>query len=287
MICDRVNLTFPESVSTGLLSDIGLVLNAAGATSATDSLWRHCDGGTVFLEHKRGFTVMQVSGALLGTLRKCGLYDDFFLPFVGVPHRITRLDIAHDVARDSPALLKRLYSKARSGSVGLTRKKLRGHQIRKLFSPGLDGRDTGTVYLGSPTAEVKARIYDKAFERYCKAGIEPIGPLTRYELTITNKGGASLSDVFSPSAAFWHYMGDVLRRPANAPDWSPSDSGFDLPKRSSLLPYEILSRKVADSAEIGNLLSLASDCGPMGLETLIRKIRERHSRDHGGECLAG
>ena len=287
MICDFVGLSVPETVASDVLAEVSLVLNAIGCLQVNDLLWRDSSGGTFRYEARRGFSTFGASGAMLGALRERGLYNDFFLPFVGVPHRITRLDIAHDVARDSPALLKRLYSKARSGSVGLTRKKLRGHQIRKLFSPGLDGRDTGTVYLGSPTAEVKARIYDKAFERYCKAGIEPIGPLTRYELTITNKGGASLSDVFSPSAAFWHYMGDVLRRPANAPDWSPSDSGFDLPKRSSLLPYEILSRKVADSAEIGNLLSLASDCGPMGLETLIRKIRERHSRDHGGECLAG
>lgn len=275
MICDYVGLSVPETVASGVLAEVSLVLNAISCMQVNDLLWREPSGGTFRYEARRGFSTFGASGAMLGALRERGLYNDFFLPFVGTPHRVTRLDIAHDVFRPSPPILRRLYGAASSGDIGLTRKRLNSSQVTKMLSRGFDGVDTGTVYLGRRTAEVRAKVYDKAHERWQKEGIEPTGPVTRYELTITSKSGAALGDVFSPTSAFWHFMGDVLRRPSGIDLWTPSNDDYAIPKRASLLPYEVLSRKVSDSTEIGNLIALAAECGPQGLEAMIRKIRER------------
>lgn len=275
MICDYVRVSVPNTVADTVLGDLALVLNAAGLVAVTDVLWRDGSGGAFKIIPFAKFTLFSWSGSVLQTLRSSGLYESMFTPFVGVPHRVTRLDIAVDVAKPSPPILNRLYRKGVSGLVSLTRKTLQPHNVRRIQSPGLDGRDSGTVYFGGLRAEVTARVYDKAKQLFDTAGIVPAAPCTRFELTITDKSGAGLSDLFSPAAAFWHHMGDLLPRPASAPKWEKSSDTYDIPKRPKLLPYEILSRKVAESPEIGNLLSLASQCGPMGLESLIRKIRDR------------
>jgi len=258
MICDWVNITAPETVANDVMRELQTVLHAVGAIAATDELWNLAGGSGSFMhKRKKNFSIFGVSGQVLDALRSQNLLEDFFVPFVGVPHSVTRIDIAHDIERDSPKELRRIYKKATNGEISLSRKTLRGGQVRRLVSPGTWGDETGTVYLGRPTAEIRARIYDKRQEVFDKHGIELPCPLTRYELTLTSKTGIGLSDVFSPEAAFWNFMGDVLPKPANAPVWETTGAGFDLVATKELLPAELLKRKVGDSLEVGKLLDLA------------------------------
>lgn len=279
MICDWVTLTTPESVSDSVLTDVQKVLHAVGAIAVTDELWQLANNNGSFTHKKRrNFSVFSASGQMLDELRTKDLYSDFFSPFVGTPHSVTRLDIAHDRLVDAPRALRHIYSKARSGKIALTRKKLRLSQVRRLMSPRADGIESGTVYLGRPTAEVRARIYDKRLEILDKTGFDIGHDRTRYELTLTSKTGIGLSDVFSPEAAFWHHMGDVLKRPANAPVWEKTGEGFSLSKPKDYLPTELLKRKIEFSPEVDKLLLLAQDCGPHGVDMLCRLLKEKSLR---------
>lgn len=83
--------------------------------------------------------------------------------------------MALDVASHAPPLLQALYGRAARGEVSLTRKTLDpGRHVFRYIGPGPDGEDTGTVYLGARSAEVKARVYDKRWERIWRATMIPV-----------------------------------------------------------------------------------------------------------------
>jgi len=276
MICDWATVTVPERHSHEVYGELKLLLHAVGALQATEEIWRIGASSTVKVVERNGFTVFGTSGGVLGELRSRDLFDDYLSVFSSVPHRVSRMDIAHDVFSPSHKILKSIYNRANSGSIQLTRKTLNpGPQIRRIMSKGSDGLDTGTVYLGTRKSEVSARIYDKQNEVLSKGGPD-IGPTTRYELTITDKAGASLRDVHQPNAAFWHFMSDVLPPPANAPVWEKGFSGYVIDRKSDLLPAELLAKKVALSSDIRSLLELADEIGPNGFKYLVRQLEARY-----------
>ena len=277
MHCDWANISIPETCERDVLKSITPILHAVGAVAITDEVWKIASGGTFKRNVRNDFSVYGCSGVFLSELRSSGFFTDFFSEFIGVPHRVTKMDIAHDVSAYSPPILNDIYSRAVAGGVSLTRKKIRPNQVRKLFSPGHDGVDTGTVYLGNRTSEVHCKIYDKAHERYCAGAVESFGdPLTRYELSFTSKAGATLDDIFSPEGAFWHYMSDVLTPPDPKPEWVKRAEGYALPKKKVLLPAELLKRKIEFHPEFDSLLRLAHECGPNGFNYLVRLLGTRY-----------
>jgi len=171
-----------------------------------------------------------------------------FLPFLSAigecPHRITQADLALDVVQDAGRVVASFYRKGVAGKVRLTQKWLKGAQVKRIGRAGLaDGKETGTVYLGSRTSDVCARVYDKRDEVLCRAvqahgshqsviDLNDPGPLTRYEVTVGRKVGASLRDVAEPAPLFWKYASGLLRRPAGVPEWKAQAEGF------ALAPYE-------------------------------------------------
>lgn len=275
MHCDYLNVSVPETDSSAVDKKIVRLMCDIGAVAITDELFKIIGGSGGTLKHvtKRGFSFYSASGSLLTSLRSFGLYNDFLSVFSDHPHRVTKIDVAHDLPCSSQPLLDDIYLRANSGEIKLTRKGL--NHVKKQFSVGVDGFDTGTVYLGARTAEVRARVYDKQQERLDKGFPWDDGPTTRFELTATNKVGISLKDAAEPSALFWRFMSDLLPAPANAPEWVPGGIGFVMPGRPDVLPVDLLKRKVSQSPEVQILLDLAADCGPKGLDMLFRLMRQR------------
>lgn len=276
MHVDYLNVTVPEDHSQPVESSLLGVVSAVGATAAYEGLYRLLEGGTFKAASKRGFRLYSASGGFLAALRGYGLMNSYLSSFVGYPHNVSMLHIAHDVPGDSPRELRRVLRQARSSSgVRLTRKKLSpSKQVKSIMSLDDKGRETGTVYLGTRKSEVWAKVYDKRHERLQNAGVETPAT-TRYELSVSGKAGASLRDVDSPEAMFWHFMSEVLDRPEGVADWCPAGEGFSLPSTVSLLPAEALRRQLEDSAALQQWFDLVDRIGPEGYRFFLRLVHER------------
>lgn len=278
VICDYLNITVPTAHADGVLSEIlplFSLLSLTGERFGKVLLHRTEEGGTFRFEDKDRFWMFGASGVALAKLRAAELYPSYLGAFSGVPHRVTRLDLAYDTGAPAPPILSALYNKAHSDSgVKLTRKRVLSRNIRFLKGRDPEGRDSGTLYLGARTAEVRAKVYDKRLERFQKAGELLPHHWTRYELTVTSKAGASLRDAHSPSALFWKYMTEVMgrERPSDVPEWFPCDGGYELPDKVSLLPAELLMRCLERSAEIEQWVTLADQLGPHGRAWLIKQF---------------
>ena len=277
MHCDWVGVTVPDSDSSQVRSSLVDLASTVGAFGVTPELYRFPAGGTMkFREHSRGFVSIGISGSSLAALQLDGLLPTALHIIGSVPHRVTRLDVALDRVSHAPPILSKLLRKARAGDLQLTRKYLSPKNIRfhDAYNHHTPGARTGSLYLGTRAAEVRAIIYDKQNERLDKGFSDP-GPLTRYELTVTGKLGPTLRDVIEPGPMYWRFMRYVLPPPANSPDWEGGADGFSLPEPVSFLPAELLRRKVETSPDIDRLLQIADEIGPHGFELLVSMLRRR------------
>ena len=279
MHVDYLNVTVPETDAPSPERAIRSILAEVGAESVKAGLWKlQGSWGSFKLEPVGKVRRFSASGGVLDAVRAAGLYGTFLAAFQDVPHRVTLMDVAHDVAgADAPSAVMALKERIVSGpGVGLTRKRLRPGQFH--FELGVDHqrRETGTVYLGQRTAEVRARIYDKGHEMRSKGRGDP-GDLLRYELTVTGKVGVSLKDASVPEPLFWHYMRHVLTPPEGVADWVPGGLGYALPPKIALLPAEALRRKVENSTELESWGLLADSLGPQGRVWLLGLLRKRLS----------
>ena len=277
MHCDYLNITVPETDSDTVHGELLEVISTVGASAVYDGLFKLPTGGTFKTEEKRGFTMFGTSGDFLATLRSHGLFPTYLSAFAGLPHNVSQMHIAHDLPIDSPREIRRLYAKVQSDDgLRLTRKKLHpSSQVKKLTSPGGDGRETGTIYLGTRRAEVWAKVYDKQLERKQRAN-QDIPTTTRYELSVSGKAGASLRDAQDPEAIFWHFMSEVLPAPPDAPEWVKGGLGYSLPSKIALLPAEALKRLLENSAQLQQMFDLSERIGPHGYDYLLRQINERY-----------
>lgn len=275
MHCDFLNVSVPESDSFSVRRSLLDAIGSLGSTSVTEDLHR-LGGGTIKITEGRGFSVFGVSGMVLEYLRLCGELSRLLHIFGSAPHRVTRLDVAHDVPVFAPPVLQRILRKARSGSLSLTRKSLRPSSVRFIDNHNHyeAGFRTGTVYLGTRSAKAYARVYDKRNERLDRGFPDP-GNMLRYELTVTGKLSPTLRDVVEPSPMFWNFMSEVLPPPANAPEWSGNADGFAIDAPVPLLPSEIMRRKLEGSADVVQLLELAHRLGPHGLDLLVNMLKRQ------------
>jgi len=243
-----------------------------------EALYLSPDGGNMKTGFRGGVFWVQVTGGVLASLRGLRLLDSYLMAFGIRPHRVTRLDAALDLPLESPPVLSRLYDQAKAGSVSLSRKRLGLGQLHKILEPALyGGPDTGTVYLGRSTAEVRLKVYDKRQERLKRTGVDIGSPLTRFEVTVTGKMGASLRDASSPQSLFYHFISpSVLSAPPGVPPWVPYVGGYEV-ARADTVPYQALKRRVESSRELGRLVALANDCGPHGLDLLVSLLRRYHA----------
>ena len=224
---------------------------------------------------RAGVVWVQATGGILSSLRTVRLLNNYLMVFGSRPHRVTRLDVTLDLPFDTPPILTQLYESAKKGDLHLTRKTVDRRNVTLFIEPSLyGGDDTGTIYLGAKTAEVRLKVYDKRQEVLKHTGNDLGHVQTRYECTVTNKMGPSLRDVAEPAPIFYHYMSpDILTKPIAVGAWSSYEGGYDLPKRSAL-PYQTLKRRIESSPELARLVKIANECGPSGLDILIFQIRK-------------
>lgn len=291
VITDYLNTSHPLGSFPFVRDAVMPILEEAGATHRTPEILDCGMGGTIKIAAAMRVGVVSVSGAALAHLRALNLYGEYLAALAQEAHSVTILHAALDRRVDAPAHVQRLYRAAKRGQVKLSRKSLDPlRDIESWIKPGLaDGRDTGTVYLGPPTARIRAAVYDKRNERL-RAGAPDPGPLLRHELR-TKKVGATLRDAFDPTALFWHYMApELLRRPAGVADWSPHAEGYDLPPKREYTPQERMQRIIDNSIDLPLLFDLATSLNPdpaHALDQVFVWIRQRYSRHLQGAAMLG
>lgn len=265
---DWVSVSCPVDLAPLVFDALRPVVSDVPGVSAlsTGHGWAFPFGGLIQARTRSSskVTVISASGAALAALRSAGVWVDYLRVLASDVHRLTRLDVALDVLIDAPPLLERLYRRAAAGDLALSRKSLDpARHLSRYLAPGPTGMDTGTVYLGARTAEVRAVVYDKRKERLVKGFADP-GPWLRVELVVTAAMGVSLKDAFAPAPVFWHFLASALEgivvRPVDVPAWVPGGEsvGFSLPPRSVVDPVRRLVRRLERSQELRDLCGLAS-----------------------------
>lgn len=279
VFCDFLSVTFDRADWDQVRQAMSPALDSIGAQVEMDSddctLWRSGEG-TIRAKRYRQVMSVGASGTMLAALRFAGAFAAYLSALGSVPHRVTRLDASKDIVTPTAPVIASLVDRA-SGEDGirLTRKRVTASDVTRLVSRQPDGSDSGTVYLGGPSAEVRACIYDKRLERM-KNGLCDVGPLTRYELRLKSQVGATLRDAYEPERLFWNFMApDILPRPDSVGEWIPHAGGFaiDWPEMPS--PLARLQRRVETSDEVAALLRLADDVGPYGFQMLVAAIERR------------
>jgi hypothetical protein len=277
VICDGFRLTLPNTAGEDLARELLPLWDTLGL--ADDGGGRFRRGGSGGVLFKRGavggVTVFSFTGALCADLRKWGMLGDLVAPCAGYPRRQTRTDVALDLSVRAAPVLGALYDTARRGVLSLSAKRIPGDKVRRIVGVGIDGEDTGTVYLGDrATSRVYAAVYDKRQERIDRGHGDP-GPLLRVEVRVGDVA-AGLGDVVSPQALFFHYAAPALiSRPADVPAWVAHGEGFALPPRREYSPEERLRRFVEESADIGRALDLAAAIQPGGEAQLLGLLQTR------------
>ena len=238
---------------------------------ATTIRYRGPNDGLVSVRRVGSVSVASASGLALLHLRE-SLALDQYLHTVGTnAHRVTRIDVALDVACDAAPVLRAVAAKARAGHLFITDRAVRPADVTTYEALGERGELTGTVYLAPPTAEVRPKLYDKEHEQLVKWG-RVIPPTLRIEITCRSKVRATLRDAAVPRDLFYHYAAPgLLSAPADARPWSPHAEGFVLPPPNVLDPALLLERRCDRSADLLALVRLAS-AYPRGLRDLHARI---------------
>ena len=286
--CDYVSCTTPREHYPEVSASLLELLRAAGGHAEQDGLLRLGERGTFKHQVKYGVGVYSLSGDALAELRRSRAVFDWlgeWLTIIGAySHRVTRLDAAVDIPAEASAVVGRFYQRARRGRVQITRKSFRPQEVKRWFGPAVvDGRETGTVYLGARgKRDVTVRVYDKRNEVLQRVvddhgpltpellALNDPGPLVRYELEFGRKVEKTLRDVYEPAKLFWHYARESLLpglEPADVGSWEPHAVGFSVP-RSESLPAEQLRLLLDTSKDIQRAVVLADRCGLNGRDLL-------------------
>lgn len=275
--CDGFTVTVPKDNREEAFESIRGVIDDLGCSLVNEGCYRSPEGATFLYGNRGSVAWFQAKGRFVAALRARKLLNEFLASFSLTPHRVSSCDLTVDEYVDSPAdRVGDVYDLAHAGNISFSRKALKHSQISKVMGPTLyddTGKDTGTVYLGLRSAEVRGRVYDKTQER-AKEG-ECIGLTVRHEMTVTGKMGVTLRDIAEPESCFYHFWPEVLlSRPKGVPDWSPTEGGYHV-ERVDRLPTQRLKLRVSQSSDLGELIALAQSCGPEGIRLLHRLIDER------------
>lgn len=274
---DWLNVTTPYDQSGGVRE---AVLDACGhswvderqAQPGTYDMYGRA--GTMFIRRRGQVMVIGFSGGTIASMRTLGVWSDVLTALGDYPHKVTLIDAAYDVPVHAPPVLSDVYERFKTSGVKFTG---RAVGVSKTgWKVGRFGDETGTIYVGTRKAEVRARVYDKQQQLYDTESLI-VDSLLRYELTVTNKAAAvSLKDAWDPTALFWHFMGGrLLDRPVGVPEWVPGGIGFDLPKREPLSALEKLQRFLRDNSNWQRQIELMRACGDYGLSIVVHDAERK------------
>jgi hypothetical protein len=275
VFADRMQVTMDRMAYRGMRDLLSPILNSLGASVCYDrpeseeGLWK-IEGGGTFKAAPYGQVVgLGASGQFLSALRAGGTLGEWLHTLGTEPHKVTVLDATQDYPEDAPPVVQALYKRATtSPGIQLSRKRVRLTDVSKMFSQREDGRESGTVYVGSRQANTRLKVYDKQHERFYH-GVDA-SPGVRFELTL-KAGNLTLADVYNPTAVYWHYMSDVLPVPEGVTPWVAGAMGYNLPRRPVLSDLDQLRRRLMYSADIAAVVKLA-DRLPGGRATLLGEL---------------
>lgn len=278
VICDALTVTTPVDLGPSLqasLTDIALRLPEAVLDPQGVRVGRH---GLVRFAERHGVLVASASGTVMASLRAADLLADYVAAVAEVvTYKVSHLDLAQDRVADCAALLPRIYRRYKAKGAGLTRKRIPPADVTKMFSPGIDGRDTGTVFLGHRKRhETTAIFYDREHDAIRKGKPNP-GKLLRLEIR-TGRPGMSLRDVMQPEPLFYDLASpDLVRKPDQVPSWEPYGEGFSL-TRDKPDPLTALARLVDCSPDLTRMLDQAALLPGEGYDVLLAMVRSRSKR---------
>lgn len=286
IIADYATVTVPVGAGPDLrdaLTDVCLRTEE----SQTDPLGvRVGRFGLLRFQEQHGVMIASASGFMLAALRAANLLHEYCsaIDWCG-PHRVTQIHAAKDVETDAPAELQRLYGLLRIAGIKLTRKRIQPRQVKSIFSPGEDGRDTGSIMCGHRARhETTMCIYDRANDARDKGKPDP-GPLLRYELR-TGVDGLTLRDIVVPAPLFYHFAAALFPRPDDVPPWQPHGEGFVM-HREAVEDQVKLRRLVERSTDLGRMIDLAESLPGEGLDVLLHLVRRRAKVRHNTRAFGG
>ena len=230
------------------------------------------DGAVVVFGKRAGVGYVSFPGQCLTALRAENLYGNLLAVLMCRPHRVTRLDATLDLSGVAvEPFCRALYARGRSGAVRLTRKAVQPSACSFFESVAPDNTSSCTVYLGH-RRQTRITVYDKARERWIKAGIPPEGELMRIEAQCRSEIRMTLADAFEPSALFWHLAApDVYAAPAGVPSWKPHGDGFAMDKVPTPLPAARAKRLCSVSEDLALLGRIAADMGEADGLALVKR----------------
>lgn len=215
--------------------------------------------GTLKFGRRGKVATISASGAILRLLRERGLYSEYLAAIGAFPHRVTMLHATADfLVADVPAAVQAVKAAAYAGDLVLTRKRILPSQCQHVFGVDVDGKETGTVYLGQrKNADVWAKVYDKRHERLSRGYADP-GSLVRVEVAAMSAVGATLRDASDPTDLFWHFAGrSLVEAPADFAGWEPHGEGYVLGERRERTLFERFENLIAGSLDIRRLAEMA------------------------------
>lgn len=227
-----------------------------------------------------GLIRVSLSGVCLEYLRFKNKFDDALGFFSEHAHRITRLDSAVDFNVVGFKRINDLRKKHHT-TCPLSSRALR---TKCILSRGLDGRSTGTFYVGhNSKANHTARCYDKRHQIWETTGVDIGFNAFRYEIVSRfkrDRAGASLRDVHDPSSLFYHYASpSLLRKPKGVPDWvGLSDSPFSILRPEAALPAAKIKTLVNHNYVFESIYKLSQQAGSGGVDFVLSTIRKEFAR---------
>lgn len=290
---DYLNVTLPWDHADELRASLVPLLEALGAFEESQpGEFRFYDvridkgklvpvpDGVLKLKRRGRVLLVSASGAVLRRLRDRGMFPEYLSVLATYPHRVSMLHATADyLVASPPDVIGQVKLAASSGDLALTRKKLLPAQCNYLLGSDIDGRETGTAYLGQrANADVWAKVYDKRHERLSRGYADP-GSLVRVEVAIQSDVGATLRDALEPGDLFFHFAGrTMVEVPVEFSGWSPHGEGYVLGERRERTLFERMESLIENSLDIVKLGSIAIALyGEKAADVIGRKVVQRAS----------
>lgn len=215
--------------------------------------------GSVKFGRRGKVATVSTSGGVLRLLRDHSLFDSYLAAIGSFPHRVTMLHATADfLCSDVPSAINAVKDAAYAGELALTRKKILPKHCKHVFNLDVDGKETGTVYLGQKdNADVWAKVYDKRNERLSRGFAEP-GSLARVEVACMSDVGVTLRDVADPTDIFYHHAGRTLVDvPPDFQGWEAHGEGYVLGERPERSLFERFEWLISGSLDIRRAAEMA------------------------------
>ncbi len=278
---DYLNITSPKDNGELILRTIQPYLDSLGMSEVNQGVYTLPEKGGTFKHSIRGkVAIFSASGGFLEALRRSGSFNHYLAEFSNFEHRISMMHATADYRVDAPPVIEAVYQLGKTGSLNLTRKAVDPSKVFKVNSPGRDGRDTGTVYLGDrKNADVWAKVYDKGQERFAKQSVE-VGQIVRVEIAVQSDVGATLRDASLPRDIYFQFASrSLVEAPPDFKGWEPHGSGFALfDEKPDLTGIQRLKGILDNSFDVSRLIRIArEEYGEEACEVLVGLIKKRCS----------